>query len=149
MKLAPLALLFVWAAPSRADVSLPAPAQAGSWLDVCSTRIDATARSLELAGAARRGQTPYVHEDGTPNPVREVSYGVLVGPSHVELTVGEEAERRPDKTWRQSRPAAGVPYIEYFRRRNGRYARLSTDRGNWARAFKATLDECLEMGDPK
>src|SRR5581483_1777613 len=124
-------LMIVWGAPAFADVAVP---DAGDWRDGCAARIDEAARQLGLLPGARVNVFPLVHEDGTPNPVRYVQYGS----GELELTVGEETERRPDVGWHAAEREPNRSSL--FRRRHGRFAKmLNTDN----RVLKRALAECL------
>jgi hypothetical protein len=142
VKLTPLTLLFVCAAPARADVAVP---QAKTWRDGCAARLDAAAQRLGLEPGARASLIPLRHEDGTPNPVQYVEYasaGFL-------LTVGEEPESRPDTPWMFYKVMDGPRNHEpaRFRRLHNRFAKAN--RRQLPQVFIDALDECLQMGESK
>lgn len=72
MKLTPLTLLLVWAAPARADVEIELPP---TWRDRCAERLDAAATAAGMRTGARRDTIPLLREDGSPNPMQLVEYG--------------------------------------------------------------------------
>lgn len=143
MKLAPLTLLFVCAAPARADVSIKLPP---TWRDRCAERLDAAATEVGLSAQARRDTIPLLREDGSPNPMQLVQ---LVG-GDVDALVGNDTESRADKAWtRTTRGAHGKTLLKWFRRAHGMFAKLTIGGGNLEKPLKAALDDCLKMGEAK
>ncbi len=143
MKLAPLALLFVWAAPARADVSIQLPS---TWRDRCGERLEAAAMEVGLSARARRDTIPLVREDGSPNPMQLVQ----LGGGDVLATVGNETELRKDKPWELTRHGAhGKALLQWFRRAHGMFAKLTVGGGDQVKPFRAALDDCLKMGEAK
>jgi hypothetical protein len=143
VKLTPLTLLFVCAAPARADVAVKLPP---TWRDRCAERIDEAARQAKLPAGARRDAIPLLREDGSPNPMQLVEYGA---PDAVTASVGNETERRRDKHWTVTGHAGGKPFVEWFRRSHGLFAKLTLANPALLAPFKAALDECLQMGESK
>ncbi|MGZ3425265.1 MAG: hypothetical protein ACXVCV_01395 [Polyangia bacterium] len=143
MKLTPLALLFVWAAPARADVSAKLPP---TWRDRCAERLDAAATATGLPAHARRDAIPLMREDGSPNPMQLVELG---SPDAVTAMVGNETESRKDKPWTVTSHAGGKPFVEWFRRAHGMFAKLTLANPLFVKPFKAALDDCLQMGESK
>ena len=144
MKAAPLALCLVWAAPAGADVSIKLPP---TWRDQCAERLDAAATAAGMPTGARRDTIPLLREDGSPNPMQLVEYGDAG--SAVMAMVGNESERRPDKPWARKSQAGGKPFVEWFRRAHGMFAKLTLGNPSVMRPFRAALDECLKMGETK
>jgi hypothetical protein len=143
VKHVPLALCLVWAAPARADVSVKLPP---TWRDRCAERIDAAAIATGLSDRARRDTIPLLREDGSPNPMQLVELG---SPGAVTAMVGNETELRKDKPWTVTSHAGGKPFVEWFRRAHGLFAKLTLANPLFVKPFKAALDECLQMGEPK
>jgi hypothetical protein len=141
VKAAPLTLLLVWAAPARADVAVPSAPKKKTWRDGCVVRIDAAAKAAGLPDTARITVVPLLHEDGSPNPVLYVEYGV----GDFTARVGEEPETRPDQSWR-----GGYDFDRTyeFRRYHNRFATISGTAPPRA-DFRRALDDCLKMGEPK
>lgn len=144
MKLAPLTLLFVCAAPARADVSIKLPP---TWRDQCAERLDAAATAAGMHTGARRDTIPLLREDGSPNPMQLVEYGDAG--SAVMAMVGNESEHRPDKPWTLKSQTGGKPFVEWFRRAHGMYAKLTLGNPLVMKPFRAALDDCLKMGEAK
>lgn len=142
MKLAPLTLLFVCAAPARADVAIKLPP---TWRDQCAERLDAAATAAGMRAGARRDVLPLLREDGSPNPMQIVEYGY----GNLSATAGNESERRTDKAWTNTTHAHGKSFIQWFRRAHGMFAKLTLDDQRLEKPFKAALDDCLKMGEPK
>jgi acyl-CoA reductase-like NAD-dependent aldehyde dehydrogenase len=143
VKLAPLTLLCVCAAPARADVAVELPP---TWRDRCAGAIDAAAQKMGLPAGARRDVLPLLREDGTPNPVHYVEYAAADG---IHVLTGNDSERRADKSWTLTLQEGGKPARFWFRRAHGYYAKLTLS-GPWSeKAMKAALDECLKMGESK
>ncbi len=144
MKVAPLALLFVWAAPARADVSVKLPP---TWRDLCAKRIDAAATATGLSPGARRDALPLLREDGSPNPMQLVEFGSV---DVLFAAVGTESDRRKDKPWTLTAYRGGKPSRHWFRRAHGMYAKIDlAGDSSREKPFKAALDECLQMGESK
>ncbi len=140
MKLLPLTLLLMWAAPARADVAVP---QARTWRDGCAARIDEAARMIGLKPGARTSVIPLRREDGSPNPVQYVEYATV----ELKVTAGEDAERRPDEKWAVT--AGGLlGRFQWFKRLHGRFGKIEAS-NRYAPPFKTALDDCLKMGEPK
>ena len=144
MKLAPLTLLFVCAAPARADVAIKLPP---TWRDQCAERLDAAATAVGMRAAARRDSIPLVREDGSANPMQLVEYGEPG--SAVMAMVGNENEHRADKSWMFTSHAGGKAFVEGFRRAHGMFAKLTLGNPTLRKPFQAALDDCLKMGEPK
>jgi hypothetical protein len=142
VKLAPLTLLFVCAAPAFADVAVP---QAKTWRDGCAARIDEAAKALALQPGARASVIPLLHENGSKNPVEYVEYAK----DGYQLTVGDEPEPRPDQPWMMFKRADGPPYHGpmLWRRYHNRFAR--SNRQHLPQPFMDALDDCLKMGEAK
>ena len=142
MKLTPLTLLLVCAAPARGDVAVP---QKKTWRDSCAARIDAAAQKLALPAGARASVIPLRHEDGSANPVEYVEYAK----GGYQLTVGDEPEKRPDQQWmlfkRMDGPRYDGPML--WRRFHNRFAKAN--RPHLPQLFIEALDECLQMGESK
>ena len=147
----PLALLFVWAAPARADTAVP---QAKTWRDGCAARLDAAAKNLGLRPGARASLIPLRREDGTANPVQYVQYGS----GDFTATAGDESETRPDIAWKRTGYAGGEtiqgeptpPKWTWFRRLHNRFGKMEGSfSGLLEREFRRALDECLQMGEAK
>jgi hypothetical protein len=132
VKAAPLALLFVWAAPARADVAVKLPP---TWRDGCAARLDAAAQSVGLPRAARAYLIQLLREDGTPNPVQYVEYAT----AQFDVVAGDDSERRADKPWTTAA-------ARRFRRYHGRFAKMDTAANP---VFRTALDDCLQMGESK
>ena len=130
-------LSLVCGAPAYADVAVP---EAPGWRDGCVARIDEAARQIGLAPGARITVFPLVREDGTPNPVRYVQYGS----GALEVTVGEETERRADVGWHVAERETNRASL--FRRYHGRFAKMLNTEN---RVLKRALDDCLKMGESK
>ena len=144
MKLAPLTLSLVCAAPAFADVSIRLPA---TWRDSCAVRLDAAAAAAGLGGRARRDSLPLLKEDGSPNPMQLVEYGDAS--SGLTAMVGNENERRADKPWTLTAHRGAKPFQEWFRRSHGVFAKLTLANPAPRELFKAALDDCLKMGESK
>lgn len=142
MKLTPLTLLFVCAAPARADVAIKLPP---TWRDQCAERLDAAASEVGLSAHARRDAIPLLREDGSPNPMQLVE----IGGGDVTAVVGNEDELRKDKPWTNTTHAHGKAFIQWFRRAHGMFAKLTVGGSNVVKPFKAALDDCLKMGEAK
>ena len=146
MKAAPLTLLFVCAAPARGDVAVPAPTTSPpAWADRCVARIDQAAGTVGLAPGARRDVLPLVREDGTPDPMQRVSFAVPDG--LLLAAAGTDNEAQADKRWTRTAGRGGG--LVWFRRHAGRWAKIDSGAPRWTAAFKAALDDCLQMGDLK
>jgi hypothetical protein len=143
MKAVPLALCLVWAAPGRADVAVKLPP---TWRDRCAERLDVAAAKAKLPAGARRDAIPLLREDGSPNPMQLVEYG---SPEAVTAMVGNEDERRKDKRWTVTSHAGGKPFVEWFRRAHGMFAKLTLSNPTLLEPFRAALDDCLQMGESK
>jgi hypothetical protein len=145
VKLALPTLLLVCAAPVRADVSIKLPP---TWRDQCAERIDAAATGLGMRPAARRDAVPLLREDGSPNPIQFVEYGA--SGAGITVLVGNENEKRGDKPWTLTkRQDGGKPYVEWFRRAHGMFAKMTVAYEPLRKPFQAALDDCLKMGEPK
>ena len=143
MKLTPLTLLFVCAAPARADVAVKLPP---TWRDQCAERLDAAATKMGLSARAKRDTIPLLREDGSPNPMQLVQ---LVG-GDVDAVVGNDTELRPDKPWTTTTHGAhGKTLLKWFRRAHGMFAKLTAGGVDLVPPFKAALDDCLQMGESK
>ncbi len=142
MKLTPLTLLFVWAAPARADVSIKLPP---TWRDQCAERLDAAATAAGLDAHARRDVVPLLREDGSPNPMQLVE----LGSGNLVAMVGNDTEPRKDKAWTNTTHAHGKAFIQWFRRAHGMFAKLTLEDQRFEKPFKAALDDCLKMGEAK
>jgi hypothetical protein len=141
VKAVPLALCLVWAAPARADTAVPQAAKKRTWRDGCVVRIDAAAKAAGLPAGARISVVPLLHEDGSPNPVLYVEYGV----GEFTARVGEEPEPRPDQSWRTG---YALDETYEFRRYRNRFATLSGTAPPSSN-FRRALDDCLKMGESK
>lgn len=144
MKLALPTLLLVCAAPAHADVSVRLPP---TWRDSCAVRIDAAAAAAGILGHARRDSLPLVKEDGSPNPMQLVEFGDAS--SGLMAMVGNEDQRRTDKPWTLTAHHGGKAFTEWFRRSHGIFAKLTMVNTTPRELFKAALDDCLKMGEPK
>jgi hypothetical protein len=142
VKLAPLTLLLVCAAPARADVAIKLPP---TWRDQCAERLDTAAAEVGLSAHARRDSIPLLREDGSPNPMQVVE----LGGGAVTAVVGNEDELRKDKAWANTTHAHGKSFIQWFRRAHGMFAKLTVADGNMVKPLKAALDDCLKMGEAK
>jgi hypothetical protein len=144
VKLTPLTLLFVCAAPARADVAVKLPP---TWRDRCADRLEAAATEVGLSARARRDTIPLLREDGSPNPMQLVQ----LGGGDVLATVGNETELRKDKPWHLTTHGGvhGKAFPEWFRRAHGMFATLKIGGVSLEKPFKAALDECLQMGESK
>lgn len=142
----PLALCLVWAAPVAADVAVKLPP---TWRDRCAERIDQAAGAFGLPPRARRELIPLVDEAGRPNPVEYVDYALTPlsdGREQLFVSTGNDAQRWPDRGWTVTASRRGRTW---FRRLGGRFAKLETSRDAYVAPFKAALDDCLTMGEPK
>ena len=143
MKLTPLTLLFVCAAPARADMAVKLPP---TWRDRCAERLEAAATAVGLSARARRDTIPLLREDGSPNPMQLVQ----LGGGDILAAVGNETELRKDKPWQLTTHGVhGKAFIQWFRRAHGMFAKLTIGGSNLEKPFKAALDDCLQMGESK
>jgi len=138
VKLAPLTLLFVCAAPAGADVAVP---RAKTWRDGCAARLDAAAKQAGLKPGARASLIPLRRENGVPNTVQYVEYTT----TEFSAVAGDEPEPRPDTAWRLTDLFLGG-HVR-FRRLHNRFAKIEGN-GPWM-PFRTALDECLQMGESK
>lgn len=135
MKAAPIALLLA-TTPALADVAVKLPA---TWRDRCADKIDEAARAVGLEPGAQRMLVPLLREDGTPNPVEYVVYAQPT----FSVTVGSDAEPRPDAAWKRSHDGRA---FSLFRRWHHRFGlMMNSDR----RELRGAIDQCLEMGEAK
>jgi hypothetical protein len=142
VKLVPLTLLLVCAAPASADVSIKLPP---TWRDQCADRLDEAAKTAGLQSRARRDAVPLLREDGSPNPMQLVEFGS----GNLTAMVGNDTEPRKDKSWTNTTHAHGKAFIQWFRRAHGLFAKLTLEDPLLEKPFKAALDDCLKMGESK
>jgi hypothetical protein len=89
-----------------------------------------------------------LREDGTPNPLQFVEYGA--SGAGITVMVGNENERRRDKPWAVTKSqAGGKPFVEWFRRAHGMFAKMTVANPALQKPFQAALDDCLQMGESK
>ena len=132
MKLTPLTLLFVWAAPASADVAIKLPP---NWRDGCAARLDVAAQSIGLPRGAHAYLIELLREDGSPNRVQYVEYAT----AQFDVVAGDDAERHGDKPWTTAA-------ARRFRRYHGRFAKMDAAANP---VFQTALDDCLKMGEAK